>query len=103
MIKYLMAALLLTTNVLAQPLDRITAVVNDEVILESELMEMQQTVRQQLRQRDAAIPPSEVLNKQVLERLIMQRLQLQRAEQVGVRVGDDALNAALKQLSLIHI
>ncbi|KGM06986.1 Peptidyl-prolyl cis-trans isomerase SurA [Methylophaga thiooxydans] len=99
MIKYLMAALLLTTNVLAQPLDRITAVVNDEVILESELMEMQQTVRQQLRQRDAAIPPSEVLNKQVLERLIMQRLQLQRAEQVGVRVGDDALNAALKQIA----
>lgn len=99
MIKYLIAALLLTTNVWAQPLDRITAVVNDEVILESELMEMQQTVRQQLRQRDAAIPPGEVLNKQVLERLIMQRLQLQRAEQVGVRVGDDALNAALKQIA----
>jgi len=99
MIKYLIAALLLTTNVWAQALDRIIAVVNDEVILESELMEMQQTVRQQLKQRDAAIPPGEILSKQVLERLIMQRLQLQRAEQVGVRVGDDALNAALKQIA----
>lgn len=99
MIKYFIAAMLLTTNVCAQSLDRIVAVVNDEVILESELMEMQQTVRQQLRQRDAAIPPSDVLSKQVLERLLIQRLQLQRADQVGVRVGDDALNAALKQIA----
>jgi peptidyl-prolyl cis-trans isomerase SurA len=99
MIKYLMAALLLASNVWAQPLDRIVAVVNDEVILESELMDMQQTVRQQLRQREAAIPPSDVLHKQVLERLILQRVQLQRAEEVGVRVGDDALNAALKQIA----
>ncbi|WP_438971204.1 peptidylprolyl isomerase [Methylophaga sp.] len=99
MIKYLIAAMLLVTNVWAEPLDRIIAVVNDEVILESELMDMQQTVRQQLRQRDAAIPPGDVLSKQVLERLIMQRLQLQRADKVGVRVGDDALNAALKQIA----
>lgn len=99
MIKYFIAAMLLATNVCAQSLDRIVAVVNDEVILESELMEMQQTVRQQLRQRDAAIPPSDVLSKQVLERLLIQRLQLQRADQVGVRVGDDALNAALKQIA----
>lgn len=98
--KYLIAAFLLACNVVwAAPLDRIVAVVNDEVILESELMDMQQTVRQQLRQRQAAIPPSDVLRKQVLERLIVQRLQLQRAEQVGVRVGDDALNAALRQIA----
>jgi peptidyl-prolyl cis-trans isomerase SurA len=80
-------------------MDRIIAVVNDEVILESELMDMSQTVRQQLRQREAAIPPADILRKQVLERLIIQRLQLQRAEEVGVRVGDDALNAALRQIA----
>ncbi len=97
--KFLIAALLVASNVWAAPLDRIIAVVNDEVILESELMDMQQTVRQQIRQRQAAIPPSDVLRDQVLERLIMQRLQLQRAEQVGVRVGDDALNAALRQIA----
>lgn len=99
MIKFLIAALLLATNVWAAPLDRILAVVNDEVILESELMDMEQTVRQQLRERQAAIPPGEILRKQVLERLIMQRLQLQRADQVGIRVGDDALNAALRQIA----
>lgn len=99
MIKYLIAGLLLATQVWAAPMDRIIAVVNDEVILESELMDMSQTVRQQLRQREAAIPPADILRKQVLERLIIQRLQLQRAEEVGVRVGDDALNAALRQIA----
>ncbi len=99
MIKYLIAGLVLATQVWAAPMDRIIAVVNDEVILESELMDMSQTVRQQLRQREAAIPPADILRKQVLERLIIQRLQLQRAEEVGVRVGDDALNAALRQIA----
>ena len=51
MIKYLIVGLLLATNVWAQSLDRIVAVVNDEVILESDLQDMEQTVRQQIRQR----------------------------------------------------
>lgn len=99
MIKFLIAALLLATNVWAAPLDKIVAVVNDEVILDSDVVDMEQTVRQQLRQRQATVPPGDILRKQVLERLIMQRLQLQRAEQVGIRVGDDALNAALRQIA----
>jgi peptidyl-prolyl cis-trans isomerase SurA len=82
-----------------QPLDRIIAVVDDEVILESDLSDMEQTVRQQLRQRNATIPPSEILSKQVLERLIMQRLQMQQAAKIGIRVGDDALNAAMNQIA----
>ncbi|WP_330111132.1 peptidylprolyl isomerase [Methylophaga thalassica] len=99
MIKYLIVGLLLATNVWAQSLDKIVAVVNDEVILESDLQDMEQTIRQQIRQRDAAMPPSDILHKQVLERLIMQRLQIQEADKVGIRVGDDALNAALKQIA----
>lgn len=101
MIKYLIVALLLlTTNMIsAKPLDKIVAVVNDQVILESELVEMEQTVRQQIRQRNSAMPPSEILRQQVLERLVMQNLQLEEAEKVGIRVGDDALNAALKQIA----
>lgn len=99
MFKYFILGLMMTSSVFAVPLDRIIAVVNDEVVLESDLLDMQNTVRQQLRQRNAAIPPAEILRKQVLERLIMQKLQLQRAENVGVRVGDDALNAALRQIA----
>ncbi|MCB2427360.1 peptidylprolyl isomerase [Methylophaga pinxianii] len=99
MIKYLLVGLLLANSVWAAPLDRIVAVVNNEVILDSELVEMEQTVRQQLRQREAAIPSSEILRRQVLERLIMQKLQLQRADMSGIRVGDDALNASIRQIA----
>lgn len=99
MIKYLLVGLLLANSVWAAPLDRIVAVVNNEVVLDSELVEMEQTVRQQLRQRNATIPSSEVLRRQVLERIIMQRLQIQRAEMAGIRVTDDALNAAIRQIA----
>ena len=99
MIKVLFLTLLMVSSVWAEPLDRIVAVVNDEVLLESELIDMEVTVRQQLRQRDSAIPPAAALRKQVLERLIIQRIQIQKAAKVGIRVGDDALNAALRQIA----
>ena len=83
----------------AQPLDRIVAVVNNEVLLESELEDLEFTIRKQLEQRDAATPPADILREQVLERLIMKRLQMQKAANIGVRVGDDALNAALTQIA----
>lgn len=99
MIRILLLTLLLVGSVCAEQLDRIIAVVNDDVLLESELIDMEHTVKQQLRQRNVKIPPSDALRKQVLERLILQKLQLQEATKIGVRVGDDALNAALRQIA----
>lgn len=99
MIRILLLALLMVNVAWAEPMDRIIAVVNNEVLLESELVDMEQTVRQQLRQRQAAMPPSDILRKQVMERLILQRVQIQKAENLGIRVGDDALNAALRQIA----
>lgn len=99
MIRILLFTLIVVGTAWAEPLDRIIAVVNNEVLLESELVDMERTVQQQLRQRNAAMPPSEILRKQVLERLIVQRVQIQKASRIGVRVGDDALNAALRQIA----
>lgn len=99
MFKFLIAGLLFSSTVIAVPLDRIVAVVNDDVLLESELNEMEQTVRQQLQQRNQQIPSSNILRRQVLERLIVQRIQVQRAAEMGVRVDDDALNAAMGQIA----
>jgi len=99
MIKILLISFLIVNAAWAEPMDRIVAVVNNEVLLESELVDMEQTVRQQLHQRNATMPPSDVLRKQVMERLILQKVQLQKAESTGIRVGDDALNAALKQIA----
>lgn len=99
MIRFLLLALIMVNTAWAEPMDRIIAVVNNEVLLESELEEMEQTVRGQIRQRNTAMPPSDVLRKQVMERLILQRVQIQEAGKVGIRVGDDALNAALRQIA----
>jgi peptidyl-prolyl cis-trans isomerase SurA len=99
MIRILLLTLLLVGSVWAEQLDRIIAVVDDDVILESELVEKEHTVATQLQQRNVQIPPADILRKQVIERLILQKLQLQKAESIGVRVGDDALNAALRQIA----
>ncbi|NOQ94126.1 MAG: molecular chaperone SurA [Methylophaga sp.] len=99
MIRILLFTLMMVSTAWAEPLDRIIAVVNNEVLLESELVEMERTVKQQLRQRNSNMPPRDILRKQVLERLIVQRVQIQKASRVGIRVGDDALNAALRQIA----
>ncbi len=99
MIRVLLFTLFLTSSVYAVPLDRIIAVVNNEVLLESELIEMEKTVKQKAHQQRVGIPPKEILRMQVLERLIIRQLQLQKAARVGVRVGDDALNAALRRVA----
>jgi len=80
-------------------LDRIVALVDDSVILQSELDEMLVTIKRQLKQQDGQLPPDDVLRKQVLERLIMMRLQLQFAERTGIRVDDEDLNAALNTIA----
>ena len=100
MIRILLFTLLLaTSSAWALPLDRIVAVVNEDVLLESELEDKEYTVRQQARQRGGALPPDDILRKQVLERLILQRIQVQEAAGRGIRVGDDALNAALRRIA----
>lgn len=80
-------------------LDRIVAVVDDSVILQSDLDDMMATVKRQMKQEDGQMPPDDVLRKQVLERLIMMRLELQYAERTGIRVDDEALNAALNNIA----
>lgn len=91
--------LLIANSAIAENIDRIIAVVNNEVVLQSELTDMEYTVRQQLRQRGSTIPAASVLSEQVLERLIIQKIQVQQAKKIGVRIGDDSLNAALKQIA----
>jgi peptidyl-prolyl cis-trans isomerase SurA len=80
-------------------LDRIVAVVNDDVIVKSELDSRVRTIRASLRQAGTAAPPEAVLEKQVLERLILDRLQLQKADQMGMRVDDATLNRAVATLA----
>jgi peptidyl-prolyl cis-trans isomerase SurA len=86
-------------NAATVELDRIVALVNDDVILKSELNQRMRTVVEQLRQQGTSPPPLEVLQKQVLERLIVNRLQLQLAEENGIRVDDNTLNRTLRNIA----
>ena len=75
-----------------QMLDRIVAVVNDDVILESELQRATKLAIAQIEQHGYTAPPDDVLRSQVLERLIMTKLQVQQAQQSGIRIDDRELN-----------
>jgi peptidyl-prolyl cis-trans isomerase SurA len=83
----------------SKPLDRIVAVVNDEVITASELRMRATLSEAQLRRQKIQPPPREVLERQVLERMIVDRAQLQLARETGVRVDDGTVNAALGRVA----
>ena len=80
-------------------LDRIVAIVNDDIIAKSELEVRLMRVREQLRQSGTTPPPAGALRKQVLERLILARLQLQLARESGIRVDDRRLNNTLLRIA----
>jgi len=79
----------------SQPLDRIVAVANDDVILQSELNDAVRSVQQQYASHPDQLPPMNVLQKQVLDRLILMRLQIQKAQDQGVHVSDADVDQAV--------
>ncbi len=80
-------------------LDRIVALVNDGIILESDLQGELENVVLDLRRAKRNIPPPEVLRKQVLERLIVVQTQLQRAKQLGIEVTDAQVNESIQRIA----
>ena len=78
-----------------QPLDRIVAVVDEDVILQSELDRAVANVTAQYAKNPERLPPRNVLERQVLERLVLVKLQVARAASTGIRISDDELNNAM--------
>jgi len=97
--RFLLLSLLMMTSAWAKPMDRIIAVVDDEVVVESELIDMAKTIGLQLQKRGAALPPQDVFLSQVLERLIMKKLQMQFAARRGIRLSDNDLNKSIQQIA----
>src|SRR5690242_12148591 len=83
----------------SQPLDRILVVVNDGVILQSELDQAMDGTRKQLADRHISLPPDDVLRSQVLDHLILTRVQTERAQETGIRVDDRELNEVLTNIA----
>ena len=82
-----------------QLLDRVVAIVNDNVVTTSELNDQIEVISERLKEQRTALPPADVLRKQVLDRLIVQEVQLQRASRVGIKVSDEQLNAAMSDIA----
>ncbi|MDF3031328.1 MAG: survival protein SurA [Moraxellaceae bacterium] len=102
-----MRALLLIALLLAAPLaeaavtpvDTIAAVVDDSVIMKSEVDSRLADIEFQFQRRGSPLPPDEVLRKQVTEQLILETLQMNLATRAGIRIDDKELNGALEELA----
>ena len=93
---------LASNTVIAQSnakIDSIVAVVDDDVILRSELDIAIKGIVDRIRQQGGDLPPQSLLEKQVLERLIIRRLQLIRAFQTGIRISDSDIDESLLMLA----
>src|ERR1700733_14928889 len=80
-------------------LDRIAAIVNDGLVLKSELDAQMDGVVKRLQEQKIELPSQSVLKQQVLDRLIVQEIQSQQAKRVGLTVSDEQLNGALQEIA----
>ena len=83
----------------AQSIDRIIAVVNDNVILQSELEQAIHVAESEMKDRGITPPPVDAVRSQVLERLILMRLQTERAKEAGIKVDDRELNDVINNIA----
>src|SRR5471032_3067519 len=80
-------------------LDRIAAIVNDGLVLKSELDMQMDSVTKRLNEQKVELPSQSVLRAQVLDRLIVQEIEMQRAKRVGLTISDEQLNSALQEIA----
>ncbi|WP_371232814.1 peptidylprolyl isomerase [Pseudomonas sp. QE6] len=93
----MLGALLASSVVHAEvvPLDRVVAIVDNDVVMQSQLDQRLREVRATIQKRGAPLPPEHVLTQQVLERLIIENIQLQIGDRSGIRITDEELNQAM--------
>lgn len=83
----------------AEELDSIVAIVNGDVIVESELDRQIALVIPEIKGRGTAIPPRRDLEHQVLERMILKRIQLQKAKELGIKIDDAMVTEAISNIA----
>ncbi len=92
-------ALSAAVHAAVQPLDNVVAIVDNDVIMQSQLDQRVHEVQQSIAKRGGGVPPSSVLDQQVLDRLIVENLQLQIGERSGIRISDEELNQAIGSIA----
>jgi peptidyl-prolyl cis-trans isomerase SurA len=81
------------------PVDRIVAVVNDEVITQNDLNDRVALVVRQFQRQGGQLPPADVLSRQILERMINDLVQIQLAKETGIRVDDATLDRTIARIA----
>ncbi|NUS60579.1 MAG: molecular chaperone SurA, partial [Lysobacter sp.] len=81
------------------PIDRPVAIVDEDVVLRSELDHAVANIKGQYANRPDQLPPDDVLERQVLERLVLNKLQVARAESSGIKAGDQDVDAAIGRIA----
>jgi peptidyl-prolyl cis-trans isomerase SurA len=81
------------------PVDRIVAVVNDQVITQNDLNERVALIVRQFQRQGGQLPPADVLSRQILERMINDLVQVQLAKETGIRVDDATLDRTIERIA----
>tara|TARA_B100000212_G_C27371369_1_gene532723 strand:- start:1136 stop:2383 length:1248 start_codon:yes stop_codon:yes gene_type:complete len=95
----LFTILFVSSMVSAQELDRVAVIVNDGVVLESDIQQKISEFKKNATLNGQKIPADDVLREDVLDQLIISELQLQIADKVGIKISDEELNMTVKRLA----
>ena len=79
--------------------DQVVAIVDDDIIMASELRERIEALKENLNSRGIELPPEDTLIRETLDRLILESIQLQKGLRVGVRISDAQLNSAIANIA----
>jgi peptidyl-prolyl cis-trans isomerase SurA len=99
LIAFLLTALSISAVAQVEILDRVVAVVDEDVVLESEVQRRMAAINVQIQKSGTQAPPQEILLQQVLERLISERLQLNMGYNAGIRITDTELNESMGRIA----
>ena len=94
-----LALALIAGSAFAQELDRVAVIVNDGVVLESDIQQKISEFKKNATLNGQKIPSDEVLREDILDQLIVSELQLQIADKVGIKISDEELNVTVKRLA----
>ena len=95
----ILALLLCANSLISQELDRVAVIVNDGVVLESDIQQRIADFKKNATLNGEKIPSDEILREDIQEQLITAEIQLQIADRVGIKISDEELNLTVKRLA----
>lgn len=95
----LILGLSVSANAADTPIDRIIAIVNDDIVLQSELSSREATIKARFIAQGRSLPEDKILQDQILDRLILDNIQLQTGKERGIRISDSELNSSMERIA----